>query len=414
VRAGVYAEQVEVGVSGAAGSPITLESYPGEAAIVDGTNVHVIDGVGLIDINGQSHLVIQGLEVRNWTSHTSDVPAGIMVQGAATDVQILGNHIHDIVTTIESCNGAGGNAFGLAVYGTDTTPISSLVIHGNEVDHLRTGCSESLTINGNVDGFEVSNNLVHDNDNIGIDVIGAEGTAPTASLDMARNGVVRANTVFNITSQNNAAYNGLGADGIYVDGGKDVLIEQNVVHNTDLGIEITSEHSGHTASYCLARNNLVYYSNLAGASVGGYDVSVGGTDHCAFINNTLYDDAVELSMNFHVTSVLFQDNLVFNDSGSFQEGSTTGMTIDHDLTLQTDASAVFVNAGTPTQSSVAVDLHVAAATLAQVKDLGIALDCPTGWTCPAIWGASLNGTEDADGSARVGSSGIDIGAFQSP
>jgi hypothetical protein len=271
-----------------------------------------------------------------------------------------------------------------------------------------------LTLNGNVDGFEVSNNLVHDNDNIGIDVIGDEGTAPSASLDMARNGVIRQNTVYNITSQNNAAYNGLGADGIYVDGGQDVLIEQNLVHNTDLGIEITSEHSGKTASYCLARDNVVYYSNLAGASVGGYDSSVGGTDHCAFVNNTFYDDAVELSMNFYVSNVLYQNNLVYSSTGSFQEGATTGVTIDHDLTLKTGASSVFVNPGTPTNGAIGVDLHVAAATLAQVQDKGIQLSCPSGWTCPAVWGASLNGTADAAGNPRVGSGGVDIGAYQAP
>jgi hypothetical protein len=288
------------------------------------------------------------------------------------------------------------------------------VIHGNELDNLRTGCSESLTLNGNVDGFEVSNNLVHDNDNIGIDVIGYEGTGPSVALDVARNGVIRQNTVYNITSQNNAAYNGLGADGIYVDGGMNVLIEQNVVHNTDLGIEITSEHAGDTASYCLARDNVVYYSNLAGASVGGYDAARGGTDHCAFVNNTFYDDAVELSMNYYVTNVLYQNNLVYSSTGSFQQGSTTGVTIDHDLTLQTGASSVFVNPGTPMQSAVAVDLHVAAGTLSQVQDKGIQIACPSGWTCPAVWGASLNGTADAAGNPRVGAGGVDIGAYQAP
>jgi hypothetical protein len=228
---------------------------------------------------------------------------------------------------------------------------------------------------------------------------------------MARNGVIRQNTVYNITSQNNAAYNGLGADGIYVDGGQSLLIEQNTVHNTDLGIEIASEHSGHTASYCLARNNVVYYSNVAGASVGGYDATVGGTDHCAFVNNTFYDDAVELSMNFHITSVVYQNNLAFNSTGSFQEGSTTGVTLDHNLTLQ--SGTIFVNPGTPPNGAVAVDLHVATGTLAQVKDKGIAVTCPSGWTCPAAWG-SLNGTGDAAGTPRTSAAGIDIGAYQSP
>ena len=415
VRAGVYSEQVDVNVSGMPGAPITLQSYPGETGIIDGTSVPVVDGAGLININAQSHLVVSGLEIRNWTSNTSAVPAGIFVQGAATDVQILDNHVHDIVTTVESCNGAGGNAFGVAVYGNATTPISALVIHGNELNNLRTGCSESLTINGNVDGFEVSGNLVHDNDNIGIDAIGYEGTAPSTALDMARNGAIRQNTVYNITGQMNPAYGGsLGADGLYVDGGQDLVIEQNLVHNVDLGIEIASEHSGRDASYVVARNNVVYYSNLAGASVGGYDSSVGGTDHCAFVNNTLYDDAVELAVQFHVSAVLFEDNLVYSSTGSFTCGSPSGVTSDHDLELQTGASTVFMNPGTPTNGAVAVDLQTTPSESAQVVNQGIAVACPSGWTCPTIWGSSLNGSSDVAGNPRPSASGgVDIGAYQS-
>ena len=85
----------------------------------------------------------------------------------------------------------GGNGFGIAVYGTDAkTPISELVIDGNEVHHLQTGSSESLVVNGNVTNFRITHNVVHDNNNIGIDVIGFERTAPDPAVDQARDGVV--------------------------------------------------------------------------------------------------------------------------------------------------------------------------------------------------------------------------------
>ena len=57
-------------------------------------------------------------------------------------------------------------------------------------------------LNGNVDGFTVSHNLVHDNDNIGIDFIGFEGNGP-ATLDQARNGRCFGNRVYNISSAAN-------------------------------------------------------------------------------------------------------------------------------------------------------------------------------------------------------------------
>lgn len=411
-RGGTYSESVTASKSGVAGTPITLTSYPSELAIIDGTSVPVVDGTGLITIDGQSYITIQGLEIRNWTSTTSAVPAGIFVHGGSTNISILGNHIHDIVTTVESCNGAGGNAFGLAVYGDAATPSSNILIRGNELNALKTGCSESLTINGNVDGFEVSQNSVHDNDNIGIDAIGAEGTGPSAATDQARDGLIQGNSVFNITSLHNAAYNGLGANGIYTDGAASIVIEQNTIHNVDLGIEMASEHSGKTSSYVVARNNLVFYSNSAGISIGGFDSSVGGTDHCAILNNTLYDNTTELEMQTHITSVLFENNLVYDNAGNYQDGATTGVTIDHDLDLQTGAATFFVTPGTPPNGAVAVDLHVTAGSLSSVKNLGVVVACPTGWTCPTNWGTNAIGATDIAGTARESSGMVDIGAYQ--
>jgi len=204
------------------------------------------------------------------------VPVGIYAYGSGSNLSILGNHIHDIVTTVGSCNGNGGNAFGLAIYGTATTQWTNVTVSDNELDHLTLGCSESLSINGNVDGFVVSKNKVRDNDNIGIVAIGFEGTAPTPALDQARNGVISGNLVYNIASKNNPAYNGeTSADGIYVDGDTRLLIERNVVHNADLGIELASEHSGMSSSYVLVRSNAIYFSNAAGISIGGYAANVG-------------------------------------------------------------------------------------------------------------------------------------------
>jgi len=48
------------------------------------------------------------------------------------------------------------------------------VIDGNEVYDCDPAPSEALTLNGNVDGFQVTNNVVHDVNTIGIDAIGGE------------------------------------------------------------------------------------------------------------------------------------------------------------------------------------------------------------------------------------------------
>lgn len=95
---------------------------------------------------------------------------------------------------------------GIGVYGTDAKiPITDLVIDGNEVHHLKTGLSESLVVNGNVAGFRITKNVVHDNNNIGIDIIGFEHVAQDPAVDRARDGVVSENLVYDITSRGNLA-----------------------------------------------------------------------------------------------------------------------------------------------------------------------------------------------------------------
>ncbi|MBZ5689669.1 MAG: right-handed parallel beta-helix repeat-containing protein [Acidobacteriia bacterium] len=98
-----------------------------------------------------------------------------------------------------------------------------------------------------------------------------EHTAPDPAVDQARDGVVSNNLVYNITSRGNSAYrNDESSDGIYVDGGTRILIEQNVMHDVDFGKELASEHRDRATSYITARNNLIYHSHTAGVSIGGY------------------------------------------------------------------------------------------------------------------------------------------------
>ena len=268
VRAGVYNESVSIPVSGSSSSGyIVFQSYPGELAIVDGTGVSCCGGStkGLFNITNQSYLIISGFEIRNFsTTSSSQAPAGVWVNGAGRNIQLLNNNVHNIVSKSEK----SGNAFGIVVYGASATPISNLTISGNQVYNNKTGNSETVTVDGNVQNFTISHNIVHDNDNIGIDAIGFEGVGPSGH-DQATNGVISQNTIYNITSYGNPAYgNQYAADGIYCDGCSHVTIERNLIHDADLNIEVASEHKGHTASYVTVRNNLLYHGNSNGISIG--------------------------------------------------------------------------------------------------------------------------------------------------
>ncbi len=323
VRGGVYEERVTINVSGNASDGfITFRSNPGETAILEGEHLTPDRRSGMLVIHDKSYIRIEGFEIRNFrTAEHRLTPLGISVTGAGSHIELLHNNVHHIENNFQGRDrpGSGGNGFGIAVYGTDArNPISDLVIDGNEVHHLKTGSSESLVVNGNVTNFRITHNVVHDNNNIGIDVIGFEHTAPDPAVDQARDGAVSDNLVYNITSRGNPAYGeDQSSDGIYVDGGTRVVIERNVIHHVDFGIELASEHRGRTTSYITARHNLIYACNTAGISIGGYGAERGGTDHCTVVNNTLYENDTsntgsgEFQMQYNMTNNIFDHNIVY-------------------------------------------------------------------------------------------------------
>ncbi len=330
VRGGTYCQRLAVTASGSVSAGyITFESAPGEKAILDGGCLLPKDGPSaMISLYNVSYVKIENFEIRNYkTNNPKSVPLGIRVYGHGSHIELLNNDVHSIEQLYQGLNriGSGANGFGIAVYGMDAKiPISYLTVDGNKVHGLHTGSSESLVLNGNVDHFEIARNKVYDNDNIGIDVIGFEPTADNPKVDRARNGVVKENVVYDISSEGNPAY-GLSpshrgdpsSDGIYVDGGTHVVIERNIVHNTDFGIEMASEHFGRRTSYIIARNNLVYFCHDAGISVGGYGKFRGGSSHITVVNNTLYMNNAwsvgtgEFFMQFHMRDNIFKNNIVY-------------------------------------------------------------------------------------------------------
>jgi hypothetical protein len=316
VETGVYNESVTFPSSGTASNPITFASYPGQTAVIDGTGLSVTAIQGLVNIVNHSYITVSGFEIRNYTTKSASVtPAGIWVTGSGSGVQLLNNLVHNITTTSEK----NGNAFGIAVYGTSSTPITNLTISGNQVYSLKTGQSESVNVDGNVTYFSITNNIVHDNDNIGIDAIGFEGVGPTG-YDQAKYGEVSGNTVYNISGINNAGEgNSYDADGLYCDGCAYVIFERNTIHNCDLNMEAASEHKGHNSSYVTIRNNLFYDANTVGVSIGGYSNTVGGSDHVVIVNNTLYNNntqnqGAEFQIQYHSGSAsgnIFENNIVY-------------------------------------------------------------------------------------------------------
>ncbi len=293
---GPYFEKIVFPKSGNPGSGfISLEAYPGESPVIDGTGVA---GANMVLIEDRSWVRIRGFEIRN--NRNVNDGSGIRVLGSGSHIEIRDNRIHEI---------RGQHAMGITVYATRATPISDLVIDGNEIFDCEPATSEALTLNGNVDGFAVTNNVVRDVNNIGIDFIGGETDIQPDPTKVVRNGVCRGNRVERARS----SYGGGFAGGIYVDGARDIVIENNVVTESDLGIEIGAENPGQVTTGIVVRSNVVYRNDKAGIVFGGFAAGVGRVRESEFRNNTTFENDT-LGEGFGELWIQYaEDNVVRNN-----------------------------------------------------------------------------------------------------
>lgn len=421
LQPGTYNEKVKIGKSGTGTHDLVITGDSINRPLLDGSGLKPTDREGMITISGQDHIKIAHLEIANFHSSTQNTPVGIYAEGNCDGITIEHCLIHDIVQT-----NTNDGAHGIGIFGTDAASgITNLKILNNELHNLQTMWSESLVLNGNVHGFLVEGNSVHDCNNIAYDFIGYEKECGNCSgtsgpgTDRARNGVVKNNIAYNIDSKDNPVYNNeRSADGFYVDGGSNILFEQNLAHDCNLGFELASEHYGKTTDSITIRNCIAYYNNVCGISTGGYSKGTGAgggsATHCMILNNTFYqnhntnrssdDWGAEILLQNRNISNTYKNNIVFADpdyprtliSGSKNSGNVFGYNLYFGSTQGTTNGAVitsdplFTNAG-------AFDFRLTAASPA--IDAGETL-------------AAVSGSKDYAGNARVSGNSIDIGAYE--
>ncbi|MGK0187682.1 MAG: hypothetical protein ACI9R3_003470 [Verrucomicrobiales bacterium] len=381
VGGGVYNEVLSPTRSGTEGQWIEFSAKPGETPVIDGEGLQLNSSrKGLVFFsNTVAYVRVRGFEIRNTDNRTSTSrdPIGIAFRNNVHDIEIIDCQVHDISTHLEdktpkgiSIEGmarsitiqggsvadvrtthADGNAHAIAVYGEETVPIDQVVIENVVMSGFTLGTSETLVFNGNVTRFQAIGNTLYDSNNIGIDVIGFEGVGP-AGLDQARDGVIAGNTIYNISTRNNPAYDDYTAAGIYVDGGRDLVIDRNRVYNCDIGIELASEDSAGITSGVIVRNNVVWHNSIGGLLLGGYDRRRGATEGCMIVNNTFFENDTrrfqigEVNIRYSTNNNTFQNNLFvageqgylvtfpeefadssgnsFDNNGYYTSGRTTG------------------------------------------------------------------------------------------
>jgi hypothetical protein len=397
IKEGIYSEKVVIRNSGTAGNYITIQNNGSEHAVLDCSSIS--NEAPCIAINSKSYLRIEGLEIRNCKAAKAK---GIYVDGSGIGIEILGNKIHDLVSS------SGGNA--IQIQGTDgANPITGVLIDGNELYSNVLGTGENCTVNGNVTRFQITNNIIHDNDNSGIDVAGYYGVA--SSDDQARNGLVSGNTVYNISAKSNPAYDGvLSADGIYVDGGKDVILERNLVYACDIGVEAGNEHTDKYTTNIIVRNNIIHSSNTYGLCIGGSTDTSGYCTGSYFYNNTLYNNRTGVKVqksnsNWVFNNIIYDDGVmlaVANGTATMQNniwyrtaGNNQGLAVFADPGFVDAGSHDFnLRAGSPAINAGVVSINSQSVTGNFGIDYG-------------------NGTVDFYEKPRIVNNGIDCGAIES-
>jgi hypothetical protein len=464
VGAGTYHESVTFGNSGSASAPIVFNGQG--AATVDGSSgvpccttpsfetsnsFLCCNTQGLFNIGASgavNYLTVEGFTIQNYiTSSASDVPVGVLIAGGGTGIRLLNNTVKNIQTTA----GKNGNAYGIGVFGTSSTPLS-VTVGGNTVTGCLTGESETTTFNGNVQNFVVSNNTIYDNDNIGMDAIGFEEVGPTG-YDQARNGDVFGNLIYNNSAKDNPGEGKeYDQDGLYCDGCTNVTFERNTLYGNDLGIEAASETAGQIGSNVIIRNNLIYANNSNGISVGGYAKSgTGGSTDITIVNNSLYDNDTqstgsgEFQIQYRATGIVFENNIVYTGAeglfihgyvagsgitANYNDYYTTSKTTTFELNKKTyatfaayqtatqqDLDSVFANPNYRTLPTCTTTKESAPptpiTTCSPAPNLDIPANSKAANTGNAGLGSADFGTVDFNGNPRLNASGqINMGAYE--
>ena len=428
-RQGTYSGIANITYSGNASNWIVLTNYKSEEVKIEGNST---PAQTMLFIYGRQYLKIIGLHFTNSTGNNS---RGVFIGSTSNNIHVVRCRFSEINFSANPADVPSNstNVNPLKVCGDNTNiAINNILLDGNEVFDCRTGYSEGITVSGNVDGFVVSNNYVHDLFNIGIVLAGHYNDC---SDKQARNGIVRDNFVYNcqfgiIT---------FPAAGIYVDGAKDMLIERNRVGKCQVGIQLGCETPTKTSTNTIVRSNYVYYCVRDGIGVGSSN-GAGQVLNSSIINNTTYQNSTLFNYDggeLYITNV---DNITVSNNIFYARKHFVGVLmkiediskivtsmIDYNIFYADDASTARVKFGGSSESlntlsayqaTTLKDQHSAFANpqfIDTVDEQNPELHLKA--TSPAIdagfWFADgKNGTTDFDENNRLEGIKVDIGAYE--
>tara|TARA_R110002033_G_scaffold160593_1_gene196988 strand:+ start:25540 stop:28566 length:3027 start_codon:yes stop_codon:yes gene_type:complete len=322
---------------------------------LDGANLYTVKFASLIAVTSAVQNVrVQGFKLKNMRNNQSlasyvngvlvkDTKFGIQVANTTANVEITANEIYDFswtldvdpmknrldftpseITILKSAQG-GDNCGAINVTGTDLIPITNLVVKNNYIHNVIPGWTEGIQINGNVDGFEISNNTITEVQNIGIVAAGhynwdteIDGATVTPALNYARNGVIKNNRVSSCRSPIAAAA------GIYCDGSQSIIVENNMASDGQVGFSIGNENEDVNSGGHIVRNNISYDNAWTGfifgvpaAAGASYIDGVTVTGNTSFRNGGTTDTYLgimgqaEVIINKNIKNLTVQNNIFY-------------------------------------------------------------------------------------------------------
>lgn len=378
IKEGTYNENVLIKNSGSPGMFITFAAYPGDSVTIDGKGLSVEMWDGLVQITSSSYVKLSGLRIINSRF------AGIMV---ARDYETKAPPSNIILERNYISNTAASAIF--VDNGKD------IIIDGNEITKAQTmeGLSQQAgeTISlANVDGFEIRNNKLYQNNFESINV--KEGSS---------NGKIYNNDI----SLHESA-------GIYVDAwsgnSHDIEIFSNKIHDgraSGRGVALAIEKGG-SLKNVKVYNNIIYNNAATGIDLAWY--SKGAIDNISITSNTVYNNGLidswggGISVDYSAaTNVIIRNNIVSKNNHYSIRSKNTNAVIDHNLIDgyiggQDEAKGSDYIEGDPEfVNQASADFHLRN-------------------TSPAIEKGSVNGVPsmDFDGNIRLRNASYDIGAFK--
>ena len=444
VRAGTYSESVSITASGTSSAPITISSYPGETAVLNGGSSIALKANG-----GIGYWKVLNLTIQSTNRYT--VQIGFWGTAENTYWVIKNNHIYGSLVIkggyndIESNDVSGiypdGTNYG-SYSGQNSGDAGLMDIDGSHNDIFRSNNVHDFL---NYDGRGIwTQGYTHDNlieSNTVTNIVNTGGISQSIDLDGAGsiewNQTVRGNTVvgnnyvgiqlenvFNSVLENNVIQNTGSAGIIDINYGSDVGCPAVGTKGNPYGDSNGNGTCKDEITNNIIRQNLITTTGNWGWGYGG--IVNWGAEGVKVLSNTLYSASTSgnASINYqdstYYAGEVIQDNIVASGNGPVicsQAGLGVFTADDHNLLYNAKSTNIYATGSGCTGSNTLGSYQSAAG-----KGIGSLQANPVFVSTndfhltsgsPAIdYALNIGLVSDLDGNVRPLGAGFDMGAYE--